>query len=126
MRHGVKTKKLGVSNSHRPLLMRNLATSLFEKSSMITTLTRAKTLKPFAEKLVTIAKTKDKMNAIRALKAVLFTDLAIENCFKIAGLSKDRNGGYTRVLRLENNRQGDNAPVGFIQLVDSEQSKVAK
>lgn len=118
MRHGVKTKKLGVSSSHRPMLMRNLATSLLESGYMMTTLTRAKTVKPFVEKLITIVKTKDKVTAIRSLKAVLFTEKAIENCFKLAKAFDGRSGGYTRVVKVEKNRQGDNAPVGFIQFVE--------
>ncbi len=123
MRHGVKTKKLGVSSSHRPLLMRNLATSLFESGYMMTTLTRAKVIRPFVEKLVTIAKTKDRVTAIRALKAVLFTEKAIDNCFKFANIFQLRNGGYTRVVKVEKNRQGDNSSVGFVQFVEELESK---
>lgn len=120
MRHGVKTKKLGRSVSHRKSLMRNLATSLFEKGQIITTLGRAKAIRPFVEKLVTVAKTNSNLTAIRSLKSVLFTENSIKSAMEYGKLFDKRAGGYLRVVK-NGYRYGDSAPMAVVQFVEKKE-----
>jgi len=122
MRHLVNTKKLGRGTAHRMAMLRNLAGSLLEHGQISTTLGRAKALRPFVEKMVTIAKTKDRLTAIRTLHEKLFTDISVHNCFEYAEIFKDRKGGYLRILK-NGFRYGDNAPVAIIQFVEKIQSQ---
>jgi large subunit ribosomal protein L17 len=117
MRHGKKGRKLGRSSAHRKALMRNLATALFTHGRIRTTETKAKELSMVADKLVTLAKRGD-LHAQRQAVAMVFDKAVIGRLFKdIAPWYKNRQGGYTRILKLEN-RPGDNAPMAFIELVD--------
>lgn len=119
----VKSRKLGRNTPHRMSMLRNLASSLFEHGTISTTLGRAKELRSFAEKMITIAKTKDKLNAIRLLKSKLYTKVAIQKCIEMAEKDfKERNGGYTRVVK-NGFRYGDCAPVGVIQFVLESKTK---
>lgn len=121
MRHLVKHTGLGRSNSHKKALLRNLATSLFEAGQISTTLGRAKALRPFVERLITVAKTKENLTAIRSLSSVLYSDKAVKQCFEYANSFKNRKGGYLRVLK-NGFRYGDHAPVGVVQFVEKDQA----
>lgn len=111
-----KGARLGGSASHQEKILANLAAQLFEHQSIKTTETKAKLLRPYAEKLITKAKKgtlADRRNAQKLLPtkhdvAHLFGDLA--------PLFAERDGGYTRIIKLEN-RKGDNAPMAQISLV---------
>lgn len=111
-----KGKRLGGSPAHQRLILANLATSLFEHGRITTTETKARVLRPYAEKLITKAKRGDLHNRREVLKVirdksvvhVLFTD--------IAETFKDRPGGYTRITKI-GPRKGDNAPMAVIELV---------
>ena len=117
MRHGKQGRKLGRSSAHRKALMRNLATALFTHGRIRTTETKAKELSMVADKLVTLAKRGD-LHAQRQAVAMVYDKAVIGRLFKdIAPWYKNRQGGYTRILKLEN-RPGDNAPMAFIELVD--------
>jgi len=117
MRHGNKGRKLGRSSAHRKALMRNLATALFTHGRIRTTETKAKELAMVADKLVTLAKRGD-LHAQRQAVSMVYDKNVIGRLFKdIAPWYKNRQGGYTRILKLEN-RPGDNAPMAFIELVD--------
>ena len=121
MRHRVKTRKLSRTVAHRKAMARNLVASLFEHERIETTLTKAKAHRPFAEKLITLAKVKNLHNYRRAL-ALLGNDKAtVARLFdEIGPRFKDRPGGYTRILRLAKPRLGDNATRALFELVKEE------
>jgi large subunit ribosomal protein L17 len=113
-------RKLGRSSTHRKSLLRNLVTSLIEYESITTTHAKAKEAQTAAERLITIAK--NQSPDLQAAKArahgyVFKADVVLPKLFdELAPRYKDRTGGYTRVLRLEN-RLGDNAPQSILELV---------
>ncbi|MEJ4111854.1 50S ribosomal protein L17 [Corynebacterium kroppenstedtii] len=114
-----KGARLGGSPSHQRKILSNLAAQLFEHGAIRTTDAKAKLLRPYAEKLITKAKSgtlADRRNVAKVIPnkeilSTLFDDIAP----KVA----DRNGGYTRIIKLEN-RKGDNAPMSQISLVTEE------
>lgn len=111
-----KGPRLGGSASHERHMLANLAKSLFEHGSITTTETRAKRLRPFAERLITKAKKGDTANRREVLKVI--TDRgAVANLFEeLAPTFAQREGGYTRIVKI-GNRKGDNAPMAVISLV---------
>ena len=117
MRHGKKGRKLSRTASHKKATMRNLATSLFRHGRIETTTAKAKELRPFAERLITLARRGD-LHA-RRLAAQKIQDRAVlGNLFdEIAPRYAERPGGYTRILKL-GNRKGDAAEMSLIELVD--------
>jgi large subunit ribosomal protein L17 len=119
MRHQRKTIKLGRSQSHRDALLANQAVSLIEHDRIKTTLAKAKAVRPFAEKLVTIAK-KNTLHARRtALSILRHNESAVRKLFgEIATRSAARRGGYTRIIKL-GQRVSDAAPMAFIEWVDA-------
>lgn len=109
-------KKLGRNSAHRKSMLRNLVTDLFREGRITTTLDRAKEAGREAEKLVTLAKRGD-LHARRQVLAYVFDEDVVTKLFdEIAPEYAERNGGYTRVLKL-GPRQGDNAEVVYIELV---------
>lgn len=114
-----KGARLGGSASHQEKILANLAAQLFEHGSIKTTEAKAKTLRPFAEKLITKAK-KGTLADRRRVARVLRNKDDVANLFEeLAPLFAERNGGYTRIIKLEN-RKGDNAPMAQISLVTEE------
>lgn len=119
MRHRVKTKKLSRTASHRKAMARNLVSALIEHERIETTLTKAKAHRPFAEKLVTLAKEKNLANYRRALSLLGNDKAAVAKLFDVLGPRfKERPGGYTRILKLEKPRLGDKAPRAFFEFVE--------
>ena len=118
MRHKRKTVKLGRSQAHRDALLANQAVSLIEHNRIKTTLAKAKAVRPFAEKLVTIAKTKT-LHARRTALAILrHNEDAVSKLFsEVAERSATRQGGYTRIVKL-GQRKSDSAPMAFLEWVD--------
>ena len=110
--------KLGRSQAHRDALIANQAVSLIEHNRIKTTLAKAKAVRPFAEKLVTIAKKKT-LHARRTALAILrHNEGAVRKLFaEIAERSADRKGGYTRIIKL-GQRKSDAAPMAFLEWVD--------
>ena len=109
-------KKLGRNSAHRKSMLRNLVTDLFREGRITTTLDRAKEAGCEAEKLVTLAKRGD-LHARRQVLAYVFDEDVVTKLFdEIAPEYAERNGGYTRVLKL-GPRQGDNAEVVYLELV---------
>lgn len=109
-------KKLGRNSAHRKSMLRNLVTDLFREGRITTTLDRAKEAGREAEKLVTLAKRGD-FHARRQVLAYVFDEDVVTKLFdEIAPEYAERNGGYTRVLKL-GPRQGDNAEVVYLELV---------
>lgn len=117
MRHRKKIKKFGVSSAYNKALMNNLATSLIKHKRIRTTLAKAKALRPFVEKLITKAK-EDTVHARRiALKDLKDRAVVSELFNEVAKKVADRNGGYTRIVKL-GFRQGDAGEMAIIELVD--------
>jgi large subunit ribosomal protein L17 len=118
MRHQKKTLKLGRTAEHRKALLANQVCSLIEHQRIKTTLAKAKAVRPLAEKMVTLGK-KGSLHARRTALAVLRQKGAVKKLFEdIAPRSADRNGGYTRIVKL-GARKSDAAPVAFIEWVDA-------
>ena len=118
MRHQKKTVKLGRTAEHRKALLANQVCSLIEHHRIKTTLAKAKAVRPLAEKMVTLGK-QGSLHARRTALAVLRQKNAVKKLFDdIAPRSADRNGGYTRIIRL-GVRKSDAAPVAFLEWVDS-------
>ncbi len=118
MRHRRKTVKLGRSQAHRDALLSNQVCSLIEHSKIKTTLTKAKAVRPLAEKMITLGK-KGTLHARRTALAVLRQKDAVKKLFEeVAPRSSARNGGYTRIIKL-GPRASDSAPLAFIEWVDA-------
>src|SRR5512132_1752408 len=108
MRHRVAGYKLGRTTSHRAALTRNMANALIEHERIITTLVKAKALRPKVEKLVTLGKDPSQHHRRRAF-AALRDVMAVEKLFDVLGPRfKTRPGGYCRILKLSKPRLGDN------------------
>jgi large subunit ribosomal protein L17 len=117
MRHGRKTVKLQRRQDHRNALLANLVVSLVEHEQIRTTLAKAKALRPFAEKMVTLGKRGD-LHARRLALGYLHSKPAVSKLFaQIAPASAGRKGGYTRITKL-GQRHSDSAPMAFIEWVD--------
>ncbi|ODT24225.1 50S ribosomal protein L17 [Microbacterium sp. SCN 69-37] len=111
-----KGPRLGGGPAHERLLLANLASALFTHKSITTTETKAKRLRPLAERMVTFAKRGD-LHARRRVLSVLGNKDAVHELFaEIAPLVAEREGGYTRITKI-GNRKGDNAPMAVIELV---------
>src|SRR5262245_58797550 len=108
MRHRVAHRKLGRITPHRLALLRNLASALFERERIRTTLMKAKELRPYAEKLITLAKRDEgRLHARRQAARVIHDPVVLRKLFETLGTRfADRPGGYTRILRL-GPRKGD-------------------
>jgi large subunit ribosomal protein L17 len=111
-----KGPRLGGSSSHQKALLANLATSLFEHGRIKTTEPKARALRPYAEKLITHAKKGTLHNRREVMKKIRDKDVVHALFAEIGPHFADRNGGYTRIIKVEN-RKGDNAPMAVIELV---------
>ena len=119
MRHRVGGFKLGRNTSHRRALLRNLVTSLIVEERIETTVTKAKAMKPIAEKMITLGKRGD-LAARRQALAYMMTRESVSRLFDtVAPRFGDRNGGYTRIVRT-GFRKGDGGETCFIELLGSE------
>ena len=122
MRHLVKGRKLNRTASHRIALKRNLAIALIEHKRIKTTLPKAKELQGFVERLVTYAK-KDNLSSFRLITQKLPGSLGKKTAYTlihdIAPSYSERNGGYTRIIKLDN-RKNDNAHMAIIEFVGLE------
>ena len=120
MRHKLAHRILNKSTSHRKAMFANMAASLIEHEQIVTTLPKAKEMAPLMDKLVTLAKKGDLSARRQALSKVRNED-AVRKLFDVMGERyKDRNGGYTRVLKA-GFRHGDNAPMAVLELVDRDE-----
>lgn len=109
-------RKLGRESAHRDLMLRNQVTSLLKHGKIQTTVTRAKETKRIAEKMITLGKRGD-LHARRQALAYITEETVVKNLFdEIAPKYVERNGGYTRILRLEP-RKGDGAEMVILELV---------
>ncbi|GAA5230506.1 50S ribosomal protein L17 [Arthrobacter cryoconiti] len=111
-----KGPRLGGGAAHERLMLANLSASLFEHKRITTTLTKAKRLSPYAERLVTFAKRGDLASRRRVLGLISNKGIVHELFTDIAKAVENREGGYTRITKI-GNRKGDNAPMAVIELV---------
>jgi len=117
MRHGKAGRKLNRTSSHRKAMFKNMSAALIKHEQIVTTLPKAKELRPIVEKLITLGKRGD-LHARRQAIAQIGDEVMVAKLFDVLGPRyKDRNGGYTRILKA-GFRYGDNAPVGVIEFVD--------
>lgn len=117
MRHKKLKYRLGRTTSHRRALMGNLSTALFRHERIVTTLTKAKALRSNAEKLITLGKRGDLHARRQVLKAISDKKIVKKVFDNIAPRFSDRNGGYTRIMKIAP-RRGDGAEMAIIELVD--------
>jgi large subunit ribosomal protein L17 len=111
-----KGPRLGGSSAHQKAILANLATSLFEHGRIKTTEPKARALRPYAEKLITHAKKGTLHNRREVMKKIRDKDVVHTLFAEIGPFFSDRNGGYTRIIKVEA-RKGDNAPMAVIELV---------
>ena len=120
MKHNIKHKKLNRTSSHRKALLMNLSNALIKHEQIQTTLPKAKELRPFIEKVITLGKKGD-LESRRKTISILQDEKMTKKVFDIiANRYKDRSGGYTRIIKL-GNRFGDNAATAVIELVDRDE-----
>lgn len=119
MRHRVAGRKLNRNSSHRTALARSQATALFRHGRIKTTLTKAKNLQPYAEKLITTARGGDLHSRRLVAREIHDNEILRKLMDEIAPAFADRNGGYTRIYRLTS-RRGDGAQEALIELVNYE------
>ena len=125
MRHGKAHRKLGRTTSHRTAMFANMSASLIKHEQIVTTLPKAKELRPFVEKLVTLAKRGD-LHARRQAIAQVRDVTQVGKLFAVLGPRyQERNGGYVRVLKA-GFRHGDNAPMAVIEFVDRDPAEKGK
>ncbi len=121
MKHNIKNKKLNKTSSHRKAMFMNMSNSLIKHEQITTTLPKAKELKRFVEKIITLGK-KGSLESRRKAIAILQDKKMTEKVFSIfSERYKNRNGGYTRIVKI-GNRFGDNAPTAIIELVDRDEN----
>ncbi len=119
MRHNLGYRKLGRTSGHRRALLRNLATDLFRHERLRTTVPKAKELRPFAERLITLAR-RDDLHSRRLVLRQISDKTVVKKLFDTLGPRfASRPGGYSRLLKL-GPRQGDNADMAIVELIGSE------
>jgi len=119
MHHNYSGRRLGRKPDHRAHMMRNMVTSFFEHERITTTDTRAKELRKVVERMITLGK-RGELHARRQALQLIRDEKVVAKLFEmIAPRYQERSGGYTRIIKL-NNRQGDNAPMSVIELVEEE------
>jgi large subunit ribosomal protein L17 len=117
MRHGNSNRKLNRTSAHRKAMFANMSASLIKHEQIVTTLPKAKELRPIVEKLITLGKRGD-LHARRQAIAQMRDEDQVRKLFSTIGPRyKERNGGYIRILKA-GFRYGDNAPMAVIELVD--------
>jgi large subunit ribosomal protein L17 len=117
MRHGNANRKLNRTSSHRKAMFANMSAALIKHEQIVTTLPKAKELRPIVEKLVTLGKRGD-LHARRQAAAQMRDEDQVKKLFETIGPRyKERNGGYLRILKA-GYRYGDNAAVAVIEIVD--------
>ena len=121
MKHNIKNKKLNKTTPHRKAMFMNMSNALIKHEQITTTLTKAKELRRFVEKIVTLGKKGDLLSR-RKTVSILQDQKMSKKVFDIlADRYKNRSGGYTRIIKL-GNRFGDNAPTAVIEFVDRDEN----
>ena len=121
MKHNIKNKKLNKTGSHRKAMFMNMSNALIKHEQIITTLAKAKELRRFVEKIVTLGKKGDLLSRRKAVSILQDQKMSKKVFDVLAERYKARAGGYTRIIKL-GNRYGDNAPTAVIEFVDKDDS----
>ena len=125
MKHNIKNKKLNKTTSHRKAMFMNLSNALIKHEQITTTLAKAKELKRFVEKIITLGKKGDLQSRRKAISILQDQAMTKKTFDVLADRYKDRSGGYTRVIKL-GNRFGDNSPMAVIEFVDRDEDAKGK
>ena len=121
MKHNIKNKKLNKTSSHRKAMFMNLSNALIKHEQITTTLAKAKELRRFVEKIITLGKKADLLSRRKAISILQDQKISKKVFDVLADRYKDRSGGYTRIIKL-GNRFGDNAPTAVIEFVDRDEN----
>ncbi len=124
MRHGNGLRKLNRTSSHRLAMLRNMANSLLRHEAIKTTLPKAKELRRVAEPLITLGKKPSLANRRQAFNRLRDRDMVVKLFDTLGPRYQNRNGGYLRILKC-GFRQGDNAPMAYVELLDRPEETVA-
>ena len=121
MKHNIKNKKLNKTSTHRKAMFMNMSNALIKHEQITTTLAKAKELKRFVEKIVTLGKKGNLVSRRKAISMLQDQKMSQKVFDVLAERYKNRSGGYTRIIKL-GNRFGDNAPTAVIELVDRDEN----
>ena len=121
MKHNIKNKKLNKTSSHRKAMFMNMSNALIKHEQITTTLAKAKELRRFVEKIVTLGKKGDLLSRRKALSILQDQKMSKKVFDVFAERYKARAGGYTRIIKL-GNRYGDNAPTAIIEFIDRDEN----
>ena len=121
MKHNIKNKKLNKTSSHRKAMFMNMSNALIKHEQITTTLPKAKELRRFVEKIITLGKKGDLLSRRKTISTLQDNKMSKKVFDVLADRYKNRNGGYTRIIKL-GNRFGDNAPTAVIEFVDRDEN----
>ena len=121
MRHNIKNKKLNKTTSHRKAMFMNMSNALIKHEQITTTLAKAKELRRFVEKIITLGKKGDLVSKRKTISILQDNKMSKKVFDILADRYKNRNGGYTRIIKL-GKRFGDNAPTAVIEFVDRDEN----
>ena len=121
MKHNIKNKKLNKTTSHRKAMFMNMSNALIKHEQITTTLAKAKEIRRFVEKIVTLGKKGDLISRRKTISILQDNKMAKKVFDILADRYKNRSGGYTRIIKL-GNRFGDNAPTAVIEFVDRDEN----
>ena len=121
MKHNIKNKKLNKTSSHRKAMFMNMSNALLKHEQITTTLAKAKELRRFVEKIITLGKKGDLLSRRKAISILQDSKMSKKVFDVLANRYKERTGGYTRIVKL-GNRFGDNAPTAVIEFVDRDET----
>ena len=121
MKHNIKNKKLNKTSSHRKAMFMNMSNALIKHEQITTTLAKAKELRRFVEKIVTLGKKGDLLSRRKAVSILQDQKMSKKVFDVFAERYKTRAGGYTRIIKL-GNRYGDNAPTAVIEFIDRDEN----
>ena len=121
MKHNIKNKKLNKTSSHRKAMFMNMSNALIKHEQLTTTLAKAKELRRFVEKIVTLGKKGDLLSRRKAISILQDQKMSKKVFDVLANRYKERSGGYTRIIKL-GNRFGDYAPTAIIEFVDRDEN----
>ena len=121
MKHNIKNKKLNKTSSHRKAMFMNMSNALIKHEQITTTLAKAKELRRFVEKIITLGKKGDLLSRRKTISTLQDNKMTKKVFDVLADRYKNRTGGYTRIIKL-GNRFGDNAPTAVIEFVDRDEN----
>ena len=121
MKHNIKNKKLNKTSSHRKAMFMNMSNALIKHEQITTTLAKAKEIRRFIEKIITLGKKGNLLSRRKAISILQDQKMSKKVFDVLAQRYKNRNGGYTRIIKL-GNRFGDNAPTAVIEFVDRDEN----